>query len=546
MPTVHAAHHLVPKTLDAWVKLLDGIALPVPAVNHGHVRAALNDSRRSLREIAEMMQESPALVLSVMREANHHTHGLTEQAESLEIAINRLGLARTEVLLGRLPAKPPEEIPAAYRQLILVSQHATQQANGLFASRLARLWQDIHMGSLLFLSPLWPMALAYPKLLEELELRVIHKGHSSAAVEKELFGVNLLELCLALAEFWRLPIWVTRGYKLLINERRDLAKALRIAREDNSPLQQQQLMDDDPNLRRWLNQPANTVLLGNGLALAAQQAWNSPHCLRWERLTSLYLQQSMSEVQQQAHQNAASSARIHAEKDLWHPAESLIWPWDARRVRRDNEPAPPPSADALQLWRKQCAELLQDPSPFINAMHLTTSARDAFISCGMERVMLLMLDKTSTVLRVNQTAGLPKDAATLQLFIKESTVLQRLLTQPTQLRMTPANSAQFAALLPPQLKTLFSGQHWLIRSLSNNGKVMLLVVADQGGGALSKFPFRHSEKPRNVLNGHWASLVIAKPEAWRTIRPFPFIGGCKCPHSLACRWSSNPTICLSV
>ncbi len=363
MPTVHAAHHLVPKTLDAWVKLLDGIALPVPAVNHGHVRAALNDSRRSLREIAEMMQESPALVLSVMREANHHTHGLTEQAESLEIAINRLGLARTEVLLGRLPAKPPEEIPAAYRQLILVSQHATQQANGLFASRLARLWQDIHMGSLLFLSPLWPMALAYPKLLEELELRVIHKGHSSAAVEKELFGVNLLELCLALAEFWRLPIWVTRGYKLLINERRDLAKALRIAREDNSPLQQQQLMDDDPNLRRWLNQPANTVLLGNGLALAAQQAWNSPHCLRWERLTSLYLQQSMSEVQQQAHQNAASSARIHAEKDLWHPAESLIWPWDARRVRRDNEPAPPPSADALQLWRKQCAKRRADVEP---------------------------------------------------------------------------------------------------------------------------------------------------------------------------------------
>ncbi|MBP1145315.1 hypothetical protein JOE33_002238 [Pseudomonas sp. PvP027] len=486
MPTEHAAHHLVPKTLDAWVKLLDGIALPVPAVNHGHVRAALNDSRRSLREIAEMMQESPALVLSVMREANHHTHGLTEQAESLEIAINRLGLARTEVLLGRLPAKPPEDIPAAYRQLILVSQHATQQANGLFASRLARLWQDIHMGSLLFLSPLWPMALAYPKLLEELELRVIHKGHSSVAVEKELFGVNLLELCLALAEFWRLPIWVTRGYKLLINERRDLAKALRIAREEHSPLHQQQLMDDNPNLRRWLNQPANTVLLGNGLALAAQNAWNSPHCLRWKRLTSLYLQQSISEVQQQAHQNAASSARIHAEKDIWHPAESLIWPWDARRVRRDNEPAPPPSADALQLWRKQCAELLQDPSPFINAMHLTTSARDAFMSCGMERVMLLMLDKTATVLRVNQTAGLPKDAAALQLFIKESTVLQRLLTQPTQLRMTPANSAQFAALLPPQLKTLFSGQHWLIRSLSNNGKVMLLVVADQGGGALSE------------------------------------------------------------
>lgn len=486
MSTTHASHLPVPKTLDAWVRLLDGVDLPVPAANHERVRAALNDSRRSLREIAEMMQESPALVLSVMREANHHTHGITEQAESLEIAINRLGLARTETLLGRLPAKPTEDIPVAFRQLILISQHATQQASGLFASRLARLWQDIHLGSLLFLAPLWPMALAYPKLLEELELRVIHKGHSSIAVEKELFGVNLLELGLALAEHWRLPVWVTRGYKLLLNERRDLVKVLRIAREDHDPLHQQQMMDADANLRRWLNQPANTVLLGNGLALAAQHAWNSPHCLRWERLTSLYLQQSLSDVQQQAHQNAASSARHHSEKDLWHPAESLIWPWDARRVRRDNEPAPPPSADALQQWRKQCAELLQDPTPFINAMHLTTSARDALVACGMQRVMLLMMDKTGTVLRVHQSAGLAPEAGALQLFIKESTVLQRLLTQPTQLRMTPANIAQFSALLPVPLKTLFSGQHWLIRSLSSNGKVMMLVIADQGGGALSE------------------------------------------------------------
>lgn len=486
MPTAHAAHHPVPTTLDAWVRQLDGIALPVPAASHNRVRAALSDSRRSLREIADMMQDSPALVLSVLREANHHSHGITEPAESLEIAINRLGLARTEVLLGRLPGKAPEDIPAAFRQLVLVSQHATQQANGLFASRLARLWQDIHLGSLLFLSPLWPMALAHPKLLEELELRVIHKGESSQRVEQELFGVNLLELCLKVAEHWRLPIWVTRGYKLLLGERRDLVKVLRISREDQSPLLQQQLMDADPHLRRWLNQPANTVLLGNGLALAAQQAWNTPHCLRWERLTSLYLQQPLDEIQQQAHQNAASSARAHAEPDLWHPAEALLWPWDARRVKRDSEPAAPPTADELAKWRKQCAELLTEPTPFINAMHLTTAARDAFTACGMQRVMLLMADKTGTVMRVHQHAGLPAEAGALQLFIKESTVLQRLLAQPTQLRLNPTNHAQFAALLPAPLNTLFKGQHLLIRSLSSNNKVLMLAVADQGGGALSE------------------------------------------------------------
>lgn len=486
MSSVTSSPLPVPKTLDAWLKQLDSIALPVPLASHSKVRSALNDSRRSLRDIADMMQDSPALVLSVMREANHQSTGLTEPAESLEVAITRLGLARTEVLLNRLPALETEKIPATFRQLLLISQHATQQANGLFASRLARLWQDIHLGSLLFLAPLWPMALAHPKLLDEWELRVIHKGESTRTVEKDLFGISLLELCMALATLWRLPLWVTQGYKLLISERRNLVRALHIARANDDPLQQQQLMDADPGLRRWFNQPANTVLLGNGLALAAQQAWDSPHCLRWELLTSLYLQQPLDNVQQQAHQNAVSSARQHFDHALWHPAEALLWPWATRRVHSKLQAAPPPSPDALQNWRKLCALLLTDPSPFTNAMHLTTTARDALVACGMERVMLLMADKTATLLRVHQIAGLRTEATALALSIKESTVLQRLLAQPTQLRMTPANIEQFSALLPGNLRALFPSKHWLIRSLSSNGKVVMLVVADQGGGQFSE------------------------------------------------------------
>lgn len=486
MPPETSPQLPVPNTLDAWLKQLDSIALPVPLPSHNKVRSALNDSRRSLRDIADMMQDSPALVLSVMREANHQSTGLTEPAESLEVAITRLGLGRTEVLLNRLPALENEKIPATFRQLLLISQHATQQANGLFAARLARLWQDIHLGSLLFLAPLWPMALAHPKLLEEWELRVIHKGESSRSVEKALFGVSLLELCMELATLWRLPLWVTQGYKLLISERRQLVKALHVARANDDPLQQQQLMDADPNLRRWFNQPANTVLLGNGLALAAQQAWDSPHCLRWELLSSLYLQQSMDSVQQQAHQNAVSSARNHNDPSLWHPAEALIWPWATRRIHSKLQAAPPPSPDALQSWRTLCAELLANPGPFSNAMHLTTTARDALVSCGMERVMLLMADKTGTQLRVHQIAGLRPEATSLALSIKESTVLQRLLAQPTQLRMTPANIDQFSALLPGNLRALFPGKHWLIRSLSSNNKVLMLVVADQGGGQFSE------------------------------------------------------------
>lgn len=478
---------LKPTTLEGWVKLLDSVRLPVPQASHDRVCKAIRDNRSSLRDIAELMQESPALALSVIREANRHTHGsMTEPAENLEVAINRLGLKRTEELLERLPAEPQSQIPVALRQLQLISQHATQQANGFFASRLARLWQDIHWGSLLFLSPLWPMALTHPQLLEEWELRVIHKGESARKVEKQLFGVRLLEICLALVDVWHLPIWVQQGYRLLRSEQRELVKVLRIARDSDHPLRQQNRLDDDPTLRRWLNQPANTVLLANGLALSAQQAWDSPHCERWQYLTSLYLQMPMDEVQQQLHQQAANSARQHAMPDLWHPAEALIWPSGMNRVHAGLLPAPAPTAEDLAKWRKQCAELLVEPSPFTNAMHLTTSARDALVACGMRRVMILMADRTHANLRVHQTAGLPKEVAGLNLVVSQSTVLQRLLAQQAQVRLTPANNAQFSALLPASLRSQFGGEYLLLRSLVNNGRVIMIVVADQGGGPFSE------------------------------------------------------------
>ncbi|NER62710.1 HDOD domain-containing protein [Pseudomonas sp. MAFF212427] len=487
MPSETNVPTQTPKTLDAWIRLLDSVQLPVPLDSHERVRLAIGDSRRSLRDIADLMQDSPALVLSVMREANRHTHGsMAEPAESLEIALNRLGLKRAEELLQRLPTAPPAQIPQALRHLQMISQHASQQASGLFASQLARLWQEIHWGSLLFLSPLWPLAFTYPKLLEEWELRVVHRGEPALRVERELFGVPLLALCRTLADFWRLPAWVTQGYRVLSEERRLLVKVMHIARLHEHPLRQQQQLDADPALRRWLNQPANTVLMANGLALAAQHAWDCPHSQRWQRLTSLYLQAPLSDVQQQVHQQAAHSARLHAGPDLYHPAESLIWPTGTHRVHRRLLPADVPSTESLGAWRKYCADLLVEPSAFSNAMHLTTYARDALAACGMQRVMMLMADKGHTHLRVHQSAGLPAEAASLVIPVAQSKLLQRLLSQSAQLRLTPDNYAQFGALLPASLRVLFRGEHLLLRSLSSNGKVVMLVLADQGGGPFSE------------------------------------------------------------
>ncbi|PTQ68729.1 HDOD domain-containing protein [Pseudomonas sp. GV071] len=473
----------LPSSLKTWLKHLDSVRLPILATTHERVRRSLVSSSTSLREVAERIEASPSLALLVLREANRSNNSLSEPAESLEIAISRLGLARTEDLLNMLPVLAEDKIPKPLRQIQLISLHASQQASGLFANRLARLWQEIHWSSLLFLAPLWPLAAAHPELIEEWEHRVLALGEPTQKVERELFGVSLPTLCLALAEHWRLPAWIIQAYRLLATERRLLAKALHIARNNEEPLHQQQLLDADPALSRWLTQPGNTIVFANALALSSHAGWQSAHSLRWQRITALYLQVSLAELQQLTHQQAVNSARQYSASDLWHPAQALLWPWDVRRLQA--APPPPVAKDTSPAWQQHCRELLREPSAFANLLQLTTCIRDALDACGMSRALVLLADKTHSRLVTQQTVGLPKEAQALTLDPANSQVLKRLLAQPGQLRLSPENIAQFSALMPGTLKALFPGEHMLIRSLANNGKVVMLLVVDQQGTPLS-------------------------------------------------------------
>lgn len=472
----------LPRTIPAWIKALDDAPLPAFAGVHGKVRLALRDSSKSMRQIAELIQDSPVLALRFIQEANRGI-GDSQPAESLEVALSRIGLQRAEALLARIPAMEAADMPQPLRQLVLISRHASQQANGLFAARLARLWQDIHWGSLLFLSPAWALIGAYPHLLDSWEQRVLVKGEPASRVERELLGVSLLELCLRLAEHWRLPDWIIQGYRLLGTDRRRLIKALHIAHDNEHPLHQQQMLDADPDLRRWLTLPSNTIVLANGLALSSHHSWSGVHSLRWQRLAGLYLQVSLADLQQMVHQQAATSAREIGRTDLWHPAQGLLWPTGTRfQVLR----AAPVASDAdLAEWREHCRRLLSEPTPFSNVLQLTATASQALACAGMQRTLVLLFDRKQNRLVAQQSAGLPSDAARLTLTPEQSQIVRRLLEKPAQLSLQPANMAQFSALLPGSLKALFSGEHLLLRSLGIDGRVLMLVVSDKNGAPFS-------------------------------------------------------------
>lgn len=472
------------RTLNAWITALDAVILPAFLGPHAQVRAALRDSSLSMRQIAELIHDSPVLALNVIREANRGLALGDNHAESLEAALGRIGLQRAEALLNRIPPMDAAQIPVPLRQVALISRHASQQATGLFAGRLARLRPEIHWSSLLFLSPVWALVQARPELLDTWEQRVLVKGEPARQVELALLGVPLLELCLAVAEHWRLPMWIIQGYRLLGSNRRMLIKALHIARDNEHPLHQQQMLDADPELRRWLTTPGNTILLANGLAISSHHSWSGVHSLRWQRLAGLYLQLPLAELQQQVHQQAVNSARALGATDLWHPAQGLLWPWDSRF--QQPKVAKPSTAEALAAWRASCRQLIGEPSPFENALQLIATAAAALQHAGMQRVLLLQLERSQHYLVAQQACGLPDAARKLTLEPAKSKVLQRMMEKPLQLHLTPENMARFSALLPGSLKALFPGEELLLRSVALDGRVVLLVVADQDGALFNE------------------------------------------------------------
>lgn len=474
----------LPRSLAAWLEALDAVVLPAAAEPYARVQRALRDSSMSMRQISELIEESPVLALTVIRDANRNAAVTSRPAESLEVALSRIGLKRAGVLFSQVPSARSQDISLPLRQILLISSHASQQANGLFASRLARLWQEIHWSSLLFLAPIWALIAAHPELLDTWEQRVLVKREPARQVEQSLLGVSLLDLCVATAERWGLPGWIPQGYRLLNEHRRMLIKALHIARDNEHPLHQQQMLDADPELRRWLTLPSNTIVLANGLAVSAHHSWSGIHSLRWQRLAGLYLQVPLSELQQLTHQQAVASAQAIGPTDLWHPAQGLLWPWES--VFQIEKAAKRPDTEALAQWRAHCRELLSEASPYDNVIQLTATACKALTAAGMQRVLLLLVDRKQQRLVAQQVNGLPNDAKTLTLDAEQSQVLRRLLEKPVLLRLNPNNLAQFSALLPGALKSLFPSEHVLLRSVGREGRVVMLLVADQNNTAFSE------------------------------------------------------------
>ena len=475
--------NIVPQNdaLDQWIKRLDNTRLPVYQAHRQQALQALQSPSQSLRDIAQTISQAPTIAFIIMREANRGQSKLAEPVQTLENALSRLGLERCGALLKSLQDDQQANIPPQLRQVWVIGQHLNIQAVGLFTTRMARLWQEIHWGSLLFLSPTWPLLTRYPQLFTEWERRVLGDNEPAEKVERELIGMPLTALCLGLAEHWKLPHWIIEGYRLLNDNPRQLVRALHIARQFDQPLLQQQKLDQLPALNNWLNRPANTLVFTCGLVMAAHNSWGSEQCVRWQRLISLYLKQPLDEVQKDTHQYAVQHARLQRHHDLWLPAQALLWPWDTQRLRQPaaKSKAPAPTSQDLAQWRLHCAELLRSPSPFSNTVQITQRLSQALQACGMRRVCIMLLDRQAQHAQVSHLHGIKAGTLPNVFALHKSAALEHVLKQSTHLLLTDKKTAQLQQQMPAELLKIFAQTHWLFASVSNGNRVVMLIAADQ-------------------------------------------------------------------
>ena len=116
---------------------------------------------------------------------------------------------------------------------------------------------------------------------------------------------------------------------------------------------------------------------------------------------------------------------------------------------------------------------------------LTSCASQAVQATGLSRVLLMLADRNHSRLQIQQHAGIEPSPNGQEFDPAQSQVLRKLLQTPGQLRLTPANLAQFSAFLPGELKALMPSEHLLLRSLASNNRVVMILVADQRNSAIS-------------------------------------------------------------
>ncbi|WP_341707868.1 hypothetical protein [Halopseudomonas sp.] len=489
---------------------LNDCVLPISPAQQQSLVEHLESDLLSINELTQEIMRAPVAALHICRAAGAAARKRDVDVLTLEQACSLLGTQRIAQLLKDIPTVETEQLPWAYRQLLSISEHAVSQAQGLFANRIARLWHEMSLATLLFLSPLWTLAYLKPHLFEHWERLndgVLPDGVSRRQIaDTTADGFKLVQL---VAQDWWLPPWVLQGYRSLNGHRRTMVKALHVARDSAHPQEQQAQLDNDRELYRWLTQPANSALIANGIALGAHDSWYKIHTLRWQKLTALYLNIDVADAQRLTHENAVNSAHdqcVRSESDIFLPAARLLHPAPlVTKASKATNPASVANArstaagstrapDNPELWRTLCLRLSKQPESFSNLTQLLECAQSALINgLGLPASWIALSSARTHQLVIAVASGFSNKQPVAGASVGSSRegIWPKWLLSASCHDLDQRQLAVHATTLPDKVVQLSAGNAFHLTPLVHNQQLIGLIFVSTGDSQL--LPAKHQQ-----------------------------------------------------
>lgn len=253
-----------PASLEAWVRYFGQADIPVQERTARAIkRMALDQDRADVHEIAEVVLSDPLMTLRLLVYlARNRPSRLVTDAETVTSALLLIGVGPFFRHFDDLITVDSQlcERPPALAGLQQVLQRAHRAAR--FAAGFALLRKDgdaevIHQAALLHEFPemlLWCQA---PGLALEIESRRRRDPSlRSAAVQRDVLNIELMDLELALMRLWRLPdllLWVSDERHSERPQVRNVALATALARHSQDSWDNPALEDDVAAVAELLN-----------------------------------------------------------------------------------------------------------------------------------------------------------------------------------------------------------------------------------------------------------------------------------------------------
>lgn len=439
--------------LDAWVTRLSKAELPVLGGVMRDINRFTKASATSANQLAEVILKDGALTAKVLRLANsiHFNPYADQEVTTISRAVVKLGfqgikaISLSVMLIDSLLKKGSRQ---RLLEWLARGFHAAVQAEQLVAERDPSLKEDVFVAALLF--HLGDMAFwsCRGEQMAALEQLLAESGAPTDAVrEQRVLGTSLREITRQLAALWELG---------------DTLNAALADADSDSPAVQ-------------------AVRLGEEIALAAEQGWDSPALLAVLDKVAAFSGETREEARQRllrGAEEAASVALSFGANKVCHYIPSTVEAASAQRGVTRADPQ-------LQLnILRELAAMIHEQVDANTMFQMVVEGVHRGV--GFERVALCLVDPKKKLLQgkygLGDGAADWREALRFSIKSEQDNLLAYCLYSRQLVWMKPDKPSQLRHLIDERCAELLAVNNCVLAALYAGSRQVGVLLADRGPG----------------------------------------------------------------